>query len=677
MRNLLGRLIERSPQSLSSIGQFWDVPLEGHDRHRDAGQLYPVLTDAWSLALGWERLTPVEQQVLAHLARAREPIDLDALAPALAQESGTLLPALRRLYRIGLIASEQSEDPDEERPRFYVPTEVAHLLARLDAERAHPPSGTEAPAWFLERLTDVELLEVAERLGMSVLPAVTQRQDAIHFAQRRLLDRRWLAEALAALSPTATRLWGWLNGNAGAVVATEAQSTLGLSFGELRRAIRELAQLGLVWRSYDAQGRLSLLVPEVTRQPQRPRPRPLPSLVEAEAAVSSPLPSPWAAAWDLLTVLRALAVSESRWRPGEAQPPAPVRKRVEGCLWVSRPGPPPPDYLALLGALAHGLGLIDANGRPAPRERLRSWLRFSFPEQGRRLLRAWRRLPAWPERQEIASLGIDWPALRARLLSGLRELVTGQWYLFDSLVARLVAQALVTGRTPIGEPRAAPELGSEELLRRAMTALLEGSLRWMGILDYGRAADNATVVRLSAAGAWILGLRGVPPPQPRGGPALAADEEGWISVIHPSPALVWALSAFADLTELGPPARYRVTRSSLLQAIRSGVQLSQLLRYLEAQLGGPPPGALVDRLERWARDYRPVWLTPAIIVEHLEPGQVERVREHLAQAGVTAERITGERVLVWLPARNEPELAVRRIQQLLRKAGLVPEWRER
>jgi len=677
MRNLLGRLIERSPQSLSSIGHFWDVPLEGDDRHRDAGQLYPVMTDPWSLALGWERLTPVEQRVLAHLARARGSIDLDTLAPALAEESGRLLPALRRLYRIGLIASERNEATADARPHFYVPTEIAHLLTRLEAERAQPPSGTEPPAWFLDRLADVELLELAERLGMRVLPAVTQRQEALHFAQRRLLDRRWLAEALAALSPAAMRLWSWLNGSAGAVPAGEAQSALGLSFGELRRAIRELAQLGLVWRSYDTQGRLCLLVPEATRHPERPQPRPLPSLIEAEAAVSSPLPWPWAAAWDLLTVLRALAASDSRWRPGEEQPPRAVRKQVEGHLWVSRSGPPPADYLTLLGALAHSLGLIDAQGRSAPRERLRSWLRFSFPDQGRRLLRAWRRLPGGLEGRNIPSSGIDWQALRSRILSGLRELVTGQWYLLDSLVARLVAQTQATGRLATGESGAASALGSEAVLRQALTAVLGSSLRWIGLVEYGRSGDDHPVVRLSNAGAWMLGFRGIPPPQPHGGPALSADDEGWFTVIRPSPALVWALSAFADLVELGPPARYRVTRGSLLSALRSGLQLSQLLRYLEAQLGEPPPTELVDRLQRWAREYRPVWLTPAVILEHLEPGQVERVCEQLNQAGITAEQLTDERVLVRLPDRAEAEMAVRRVQHLLRKAGLVPKWRER
>ncbi len=678
MRNLLGRLIERSPQSLSSIGQFWDVPVDGIDPHRDAGQLYPVLTDPWSLALAWERLSAREQHILNMLGSARGPVDLESLAATLAQEPHALLPALRRLYRIGLIASERAEEADESALRFYVPTEIAHILSRLEDERAHPPSGAEPLVWFLDRLADVELLELAERLGMSVLPAVTQRQEALRFAQQRLHDRHWLGEALATLSPAAARLWSWLNGCSGAPLASEAQTATGFSFGELRRAVRELAQLGVVWRSYDAQGRLLLLVPQATRQPHRPQSRPLPALVEAQAATTWPLAYPWAVAWDLLTLLRALQVSESCWRPGDGQPPSVVLKRVEGRLWIGRPGQPSAAYFALLSALALSLGLIDSNGAPAPRDRLRSWLRFPFPEQGRRLLRAWRRLPDWPEGQNQARLPVphvDWPALRARLLSGIRELRTGQWYALDTVVGRLSALVSSAGRLPGDQPRTAQPPGMEEALHQVVATTLGSSLRWLGLLEHGRDADGGPVVRLNDAGAWLLGVHSAPPAQPRSGPAVSADEDGWIAVIHPSPALIWALSAFADLAELGPPARYRITRSSLLRALRSGLQLDQILRYLEAQLSEPPPGELVQRLERWASSHHAAWLTQAMVVEIAEPGQTEQAREKLAQAGFATEGIGSQRLLVLLPEGAPVDATIRRIRQLLREAGLSPEWR--
>ena len=680
MRNLLGRLIERSPQSLSSIAQFWEIPLQGIDPHRDAGQLYPVLTDAWSLALAWERLSPREQQVLGTLADARRPLDLESLATALRLDTRTVLPYLRRLYRIGLIATERCEDADDNRPRFYVPTEIAHTLTRLEDERSHPPAGTEPLSWFLERLEDVELLELAEHLGMSVLPAVTQRQEALHFALQRLRDRRWLAEVLNDLSPVAARLWGWLNGRAGPAPASEAQSATSISFAEYRRAVRELAGLGVLWRSYDAQGRLLLLVPEAVRQPYRPQPRPLPPLVTSAAITTSPLAYPWSIAWDLLTVLRALMVTGSRWRPGEELPPAAVLRQVEGRLWIGRPGQPPPAYFALLGALALGLGLIDADGAPAPRERVRSWLRFSFPEQGRRLLRAWRRLPDWTEGRSQAGppdQAIDWPALRTRLLTGLRELRIGQWYLLDTVLSRLRAMALASGRGLLSEHQrsAWPERDREETLEQAIATTLGSAGRWLGLVEYGRDADGAVVVRLNDAGAWLLGLHAAPPTSLRTGPALAADEDGWLTVIHPSPALVWALSAFTDLAELGPPARYRVTRGSLLRALRSGLQLGQLVRYLEAQLGEPPPGELVQRLERWMSDYLPAWLAQALIIEAAQPDQLERACEKLAQAGFAVERAASGRLLVELPERTAGDAAIRRIRQLLREAGLSPEWR--
>ncbi len=678
MRNLLGRLIERSPQSLSSIGQFWDVPLDGIDPHRDAGQLYPVLTDAWSLALAWERLSPREQQILDMLASARGPVDLESLAATLAQEPHALLPALRRLYRIGLIASERAAEADESTLRFYVPTEIAHILSRLEEERVHPPSGTEPLAWFLERLADVELLELAERMGMSVLPAVTQRQEALRFAQQRLHDRHWLAEALATLSPAAARLWSWLNGCSGAPLASEVQTATGFSFSELRRAVRELAQLGVLWRSYDAHGRLLLLVPQATRQPHRPHARLLPALIEAQAATTWPLAYPWAVAWDLLTVLRALHASGSRWRPGDGQPPSVVLKRVEGRLWIGRPGQPPAAYFAFLNALAFSLGLIDSNGAPAPRDRLRSWLRFPFPEQGRRLLRAWRRLSDWPEGQNQARLAVphlDWLALRARLLSGLRELRTGQWYALDAVVDRLSALLAPAGRLHGDQQRTAPAPGLEEALHQVVATTLGSSLRWLGLVEHGRDADGDPVVRLNDAGAWLLGVHSAPPAQPRSGPAVTADEDGWIAVIHPSPALVWAVSAFADLTELGPPARYRITRSSLLRALRGGLQLDQIVRYLEGQLSEPPPGELVQRLEQWVSSYHAAWLTQAMVVESAEPHQLEQAREKLAQAGFATEGIGSQRLLLLLPKGAPADVTIRRIRQLLREAGLSPEWR--
>lgn len=682
MRNLLGRLIERSPQSLAGIAQFWDVPIEGSDPHRDAGHLYPVLTDLWSLALARERLSPPERHVLDTLATAHQAFDVDALAREVDLDSRTLLPLLRRLYRIGVIAVEREPDTGEQPMRFYVPSEIAHALARLGEERADPPDIGTPVAALLERLDDVELLELAEHLGMPVLPAVTQRQEALRYLQQRFRDRRWLAERLERLSPVAGRLWHWLSRRRDRPLAGEARTAVNASFGEFRAAVRELAQLGVLWRTYDTRGNLALLVPQDTLPGSLPPARPLPELSVSRATTSHPLAMPWALAWDLLTVLRALDTAQARWRPEHDRPPAAVLRRLEGRLWAAGMEIPPDGYLSLLGSLARQLGLVTPDGHVAPRERWRSWLRFSFPEQTRRLLGLWQRLPSWPEGEaqtDIPVQALHWPAVRTRLVHGLRELRTGEWYLLDTLVDRLDAQAraslrsLLTDRQPTGWT----EDDAAAAVRAAAVTTLTTAFRWFGVLELGRDETGATVARVTPTGAWLLGLHAAPPVVPRGDQVLRVDEDGWLTLVQPSPALVWGLSAFAVLAALGPPTRYRVTRDSVTQALRAGLELDQIQRFLERQLAAPLPEALARRIEEWADSFRPLWLSTALVIEASDERSLEQAAEHLAQAGCVVERLAGHRLLAVLPDRSSTDPAVRHIRQALRRAGMHVEWKGR
>lgn len=690
MRNLLGRLLDRTPQSLATIAQFWETDLRGSDAYQDVSRLYRLLTDPWAFALVWQRLDPAARAVVARLADNDVALTADELAAGDAS-GDELLPLLRRLYRAGLLYVESDGAEEEEisgQPaRFFLPRELAHLTERLERERERgAPDGHDAGA-LLDWLDDGDIAEIARHLGYRVVPGVAARADMIAYLTPRLGRLDLVRAAIDGLEPGARRLWAWLERQSGTGDPVEAQAALGMTTAELRAALRALSRHGLLWRGSSEEGEPRMIVPEIIRDPRPPTPPPLPDLVPIEETVVEPLewlPS-YALAWDLLTLLREIA---DAGRNGGAHSPADLgsvtaQRRLAQRLWIGD-DLPPTGYVPFLLSLADGLGLRGADGFGLVAERTRSWTRQSFAEQMRRLAGLWREAAGWAEaetREALQVWGADWPAFRRRLLAALNGLETERWFTIDSFVARFAAAhpdalgANFTAAASHESSEETPEARRLAVIRQAAEITLTSAVAWFGLIEVSRAHRRGSVIRSTSAARRLFG-EDAPADEPAlSSETLTVDPSFTVLLLRPAPRHVWALSAFTELDQLDRVSSYRLTRAGVQRGLASGVSVEQLTGYLEQQSRQPLPQNVAYEIRQWAKEYRRVRLRHALVIEPDDPAGLGAIETALSSAGFRLERIGPGRLILLLPNDlGDNAETLERVEALLHERGYSPQW---
>ncbi|HET7036733.1 MAG TPA: helicase-associated domain-containing protein [Thermomicrobiaceae bacterium] len=677
VRNLLGRLHDRSPHELDLIARWWEVTPRGRDHHAIAGQLYRVLIDSWAFALAWERLSPTDRVLLDLLIEDEGAYPLAAIAERLNAPLEAVLPSVRRLYRAGYLFVEQDELelPTEAERRFFLPRETAGLTARLRQEETRGLPLAADAAELLDRLPDGALADLAEELGYQVIPALALRPELVAYLTPRLGDPEIVASSIAALRGDAARLWASLHEQAEPPSPAEAKEALALSGGALREAIRQLGRRGLLWRGY-VDGALRLAVPELVRHPRRADAPPLPALVTVSDETAEPvdwLPDD-AAAWDLLTLLRTLAAGARELDDGHAQ------RRLAPSLWRRSGDVPPTGYVPFLLSLATGLGLADARG--LDRQRARDWTRLDFPEQTRRLVACWRAASDWPEgagRETLQVWGADWPGFRRRLLDALGALTPGAWLTVGSFTARFAAGApnalggsfTAAGAAELEHEEATPEQRRRAVVRLAAEATLVTAAAWLGLVQVSRARREA-VFTLTPLGAALLDADAErPPAELLGERPLAVQPNFEVLLLQPAPRRLWVLSAFAEVIALDRASRYRLTRQSIERGLAAGVSLAQITAFLERQSGEALPQNVAFELASWAKAFRRVRLSRALLLEPDDRASAAAIADALRRDGLRVELLVGSRLLVGLPD-GVAEAELSKIEERLRELGHTP-----
>ena len=685
MRNLLGRLHDRPADTLATMARFWDVDLRGRDPAEDVARLFRVLVDPWAFALVWERLSAAEQRILSLLATADAALTVEEVAEQVGDPIDTVREAMRQLYRAGLlyVEAESSEQPQVEPRRAFLPRELAHVVRRLEDERRRGmPTGETIPA-LLDRLDDGALVEMAEQMGVRVVPAVANRSDLVHAVQPRLLDPTYLRDATRSLDPGAARLWSWLVEHQGSGEPDVAQAALGYTAAELRRAIDALSRRGLLWRGYQ-DGRLCLCVPDRIRSPEPLLRPPAPRLQEVNAEAVDPVTwvFPFAAAWDLLVLLRAGADGRLERAGSSGNLDSSLGRRLAPGLWRRAGDLPPAGYLPFLRDLAISVGLIDARSGVIQPHLLRDWLHLSFPEQARRLVHHWRRMRDWPEgesRDVLQVWGADWPGFRTALQEQLRELQPGTWYVLDAVLDRFAARApdalgrQFTAALSHEEPNLTPDERRREVLRQAAFVTLETAANWLGLVE--RSSSRGKEVLALGEAAWLL-TDADPPAEAAvpGASPIVVQPSFDVLLVRPTPGRVWTLSAFTEPVALDRVSTYRLTRRSIERALTAGQPLARITGYLERQSGAPLPQAVAYELAEWVRAFRRVRLRQAIVIQPDEASDLTTLLETLRGVDLHVERIAADRLLVLVPGDGDESGVRTRIEQVLRSAGHNPLW---
>lgn len=711
MRNLLGRLNGRSPDELTRIARFWQVPTESAGpKHRLVGALYRTMTDPRGGRDAWDRLDPAERQLVTLLAETGEAsLAIGDLARRLAVPEPAAHELAARLYRAGIIARVGDDDPLPigAVPRLFLPIEIGQLFRRVRDERElGDVSGRTLPT-LLGLLDDTELEEAAGYWGFRAIPGLHRRDDLIARITEGVADpdrRRGVVQSLAR-RPEASRLWAAVlpptsdpaepgpGASARATVPlADAVATAGLTPPpddpaaelRLRSTLSDLESRLLVWHTYDSTGQRLLFVPAEIRDPKAiaaggiDRPDPVP----ADQVQPDPWRSPDALAWDLLTVVRALGGGDAPAAATVDALPRPWLRWVNSRLWWRDDDAPPAGYLAFLAAVAqdeHILAIADDPQGAAlrPTGSVRAWRDRPFAAQTAQLRLRWLASTGWPEgaaRTDLAIEGADWRGFRRRLLAHLGELVTidrpgaapaaagepdtGPWYPVEDLAQWLAA----LDPDILGDTFSAATAGyggtTEPERRRAVIAdaiagTLTTALAWFGLVELATGPRGRRLVRVSSAALTPTTMDRADPAPTRDGASREAPIslaiDGTIRLRQPSPVRVWSLLTFAEPQTLAEVSTWRLTEAALGRALAAGFELGQVTDFLTRQSRRGLPEPVLADLQTWSNGFRRVRLGSALTLRPDDPEQASALVSLAAEAGLAAHPLPDGTVVLSLP----------------------------
>lgn len=700
MRNLLGRLLERPSDELNRIAAFWDVDLHGRDRYADVAALYRNMTDLWSARDAWHALDDVAHDVIRSLAsHDGAAVTPDIVARETGLDADTALTVLRRLYAIGIVSME-ADDPqahfEERAPELFLPREIGLILRRIDAELGADPVDELSLDELLATVSYPEIEEAATLWGARVTPGIHARAELLNIVRENLERPERVSRYINNLSATARELWGRLKAAGGELPLTEAFPGPATSPAARRRVLRELGNPLLLWHGYTAgeDGLIRVLrIPAAVLAPPPPVKPEIPDLEQIdEADVSEPdWVFPWAAAWDILTIMREVGRSGPRWRALTEGDPA-LHRRFRHRLWRAEPdtGGLPTGYLEFLAQIAASMGVLrDDGGRAVLGNEAKAWRESAFSTATQRIVQTWTALESWPEGREridLALWGASWPAYRTTLLKALGELEEGVWYDEQLFIQRLLQQEPDLLRQAhvgaVGASQLAINLDLPEALddRRAriLTLIVGTTLEtagvWLGLIE--RSRDRATgnaVLRLTAAGRWLTAGDRSEPSLPSLGPApLAVGANFQILLYRPTPRRVWNLSSFAEIQTLDRVSVFTLTAEALIRSLSSGVDLADVTGFLESQNDGPLPQNVTYTLAEWDRGYRRVWLRRAVLLEPEEGEEPERILSALRDAGLDPEPLSDGRIALPYDAPDAGERLYGAAARALRERGFAP-----
>ena len=349
--------------------------------------------------------------------------------------------------------------------------------------------------------------------------------------------------------------------------------------------------------------------------------------------------------------------------------------------------------LIFLRHLAQSLGLVVRQGEALRLEATtaRQWLISSPARQLAALQVGWREDPTWNDLCRVPALVCDqeprWqqrhdPVMtRKSLLALLARVPPDAWWTLDSFL-RAVKDFHPDFQRPDGDytswyirdAASGEYLAGFESWERVEGALITdlfiGALRWLGVVATSQAAAVSEGVqpilcRLTESGARLLAS--LPQAeQPEGQAQSDAEPEELppppiqvgadFSVKVPSPANLYTrfqLERFADL-ESTQPCRYTLTVRGLSRALARGIQVEQVLAFLQQASETAIPANVAGQLRLWAGRFGQVELEEVAVLKVKN----ERVLRELSVLPST-QPLLGQVLsptMALVPRRNLPRL---------------------
>lgn len=344
-------------------------------------------------------------------------------------------------------------------------------------------------------------------------------------------------------------------------------------------------------------------------------------------------------------------------------------------------------YLHFLRLVMQSAGLlrVSADNQVRPTADALAWLQSSRLERLRRLVAGW----ATSDWDELARfLGIetkghvidrDAAAARHAILGFLAQAPPAAWVAWETLLAEVKRVSPDFAR-PSGDYeswRLVDYRGRnldgfanwERVEGELLKATIGGSLRWLGLTDYGGgeqqgAAPDPRAFRLNPLGAALLEV-GPPPAEP---PYERLVVQGSFEVVAPprvapfyrfqlSRIAAWVSGSAHEEAEI-----YRLTKATVQAAVEQGIPGEAISAFLEEAGGAPLPPNVAYSLREWAGQHGQLTLRKGAILQTDDPLLLEQVRRDRRLRLPPVEALTEG---AWLLGEGDAA----RLAEALRKAG--------
>ncbi|HEX4207651.1 MAG TPA: helicase-associated domain-containing protein [Ktedonobacteraceae bacterium] len=283
----------------------------------------------------------------------------------------------------------------------------------------------------------------------------------------------------------------------------------------------------------------------------------------------------------------------------------------------------------------------DAKACYTPTQGLMDWSKLSQQEQMWKLLQYWLKEPRW---RDVAGANFQEPFIsyirpqpgREKIVLHLRRCQPNRWYSCESLLRSLWQDEPLALRQP------SPYLRRTEMQALQKSAkdfanwstidgevyigMLTHTLYELGIIALGyRDPDalspdtriNPDTFMLTQAGAAMFH-------QEDDRPATEDSERARVLIVQPSFELLlmqpdftalYELLPFAQLEQIGMVSRLALTRNALLNGMKKGVKLDEVMRVLEKHSQKELPQNVVYTLNDWSKIYQEVTVSQVYLLE--------------------------------------------------------------
>jgi len=348
-----------------------------------------------------------------------------------------------------------------------------------------------------------------------------------------------------------------------------------------------------------------------------------------------------------------------------------------------------PERLALIGRLLARMHLVQpGEGLLRPTARAREWLRAADWPRWRSVFLAWREDAHWDELRHLPTLHLDDPAwqgnpVRARqaLLQVLGRVRPGVWLSLEAFLAALKRQHPDYLR-PDGDyahPVLRDAQTGERLSGLASWDRVEGvlachlltwPLRWLGVVDIGYAdegAERPSALRLTEEGRALL-AEGAEPAAGEAEPPVATIGEDFTITLPLADSLYerYQLERFAQWqAQDHRQAIYRLSAESIWRSQNAGVNVEQILRFLQRISRDRVPPGVTRALQEWGHRFGKVIIRKTVLLQAADPHIMQQLRADPAIRALLGEMLSPTACLV-------EERNVEALSKQLKALGIWP-----